>query len=410
MNKNKKIMILGAGYDQLPLIIKAKEMGLYTVVVSPGDYPGMRYADKVIDCDIRDEEGVCRAARQEEVDGITSDKTDMPLLAMARACEELGLAGNRYDSVKLFVDKYLMRERCSELGIPTIEYCRAESVEEGLDFLGSTGAPVIIKPVDSCASKGISRVDSPEEMRSSFPEAMSYSSTGEVIIERFIEGQELEVDSIVLGGRSKLLMHADLESFRSIDVFASTTRLYPSVQDEETIRKLLDLDKRILDAFELTQGLTHNEYILDRDGNINLLEVAARGGGTNISTNIARLQTGVDTPEFLINAALGTIDELPDFETGLCHSGYVAFYVPPGKVVSVEGIDEVEALPYVDKTTMDTIHLGMEADSFSDKRMRHAIVLWGDTRKQLEERIENVRGILKIKTETDSGLRGLIWE
>ncbi len=405
----KKIMILGAGYDQVPLIRKAKEMGLYVVAVSPGSYPGMAFADKVIDCDIRDEEGVLAAARAEKVDGIISDKTDMPLLAMANASEKLGLPGNRYDCIRLFVDKFLMREKCRELGFPTIEYCQASTLEEARAFLRRIGPPVIIKPVDSCASKGISRIDSEEDLENRFEDALAWSMTGEVIVEKFIEGQELEVDSIVLDGKVRLLMHADLESFDLPDVFASTTRLYPSVQKPEVLERLLDLDRKILEAFGLTQGLTHNEYMLDREGNIHLLEVAARGGGTHISTNIARLQTGIDTSEFLIRAALG-IAEMPEFETARCHSGYVAFYIPHGKVISVDGIEEVEALPFVDKTTMETIHLGMEADSFSDKRLRHAVILWADSRQQMEERIEIIRNTLQIKVETPEGIRGLIWK
>ena len=41
----KKVMILGAGIYQVPLIKKAKEMGLHTIVVSiPGNYPGFEIA------------------------------------------------------------------------------------------------------------------------------------------------------------------------------------------------------------------------------------------------------------------------------------------------------------------------------------------------------------------------------
>ena len=406
----KKLMVLGAGADQVPLIKRAKELGHYVITVSPGDYPGMKLADKVIDCDIRDEEGVFLAAQAEKVDGIISDKTDMPLLAMANAAEKLGLPGNRYECVKLFVDKYLMREKCKELGIATIDYCRASSADEVRAFFDKVGAPIIIKPVDSCASKGVTRIDSADEIAPAFEEASQYSMGGDVIVEQFIVGTELEVDSIVLGGNVKLLMYADLESFNLPNVFASTTRLYPSVQPDDVVERLLDLDRRIVEGFGLTQGLTHNEYIMDRSGKIHLLEVAARGGGTYISTNIARLQTGIDTSDFLVNAALGTIDELPEFETCQCHSGYVAFYIPHGKVISVDGVDEVKALPFVDQTTMDTIHLGMEASSFHDKRLRHAVILYGDSREQLLERIGVVRDMLQIKVETPEGVKGLIWE
>ncbi len=406
----KKLMVLGAGYDQVPLIERAKQMGLYVVTVSPGDYPGMKLADKVIDCDIRDEQGVYEAAKAEGVDGIISDKTDMPLLAMANATEKLGLPGNKYDCVKLFVDKYLMREKCEELGIHTIEYCRAKSADDARAFLEKVGAPVIVKPVDSCASKGVTKVESADEIDAAFAEAAEYSMGADAIVEQFIEGTELEVDSIVLGGKVKLLMYADLESFKLDNVFASTTRLYPSVQDDDVVRRLLELDRRIVEGFGLTQGLTHNEYIMGKDGTIHLLEVAARGGGTYISTNIARLQTGIDTSDFLVNAALGTIDEIPEFQTCQCHCGYVAFYIPHGKVISIEGVADVEALPYVDKTTMGTIHVGMEATTPTDKRLRHAVILSAQSREQLMERIETVRGMLKIKVETPEGVKGLIWK
>ena len=43
----KKLMIIGAGVYQVPIIKKAKDRGLYTIAVSPyGDYPGLKVADK----------------------------------------------------------------------------------------------------------------------------------------------------------------------------------------------------------------------------------------------------------------------------------------------------------------------------------------------------------------------------
>ena len=407
----EKLMILGAGVYQVPLITKAKEMGLYVVVVSPGNYPGMALADKVIDCDIRDEEGVYRAAKEEGVSGIISDETDMPLLAMAYATQKLGLPGIGYDCAKLFTDKYLMRERCRQLGLPSIEYQLVDTLEEAKAFLQRLERPVIIKPVDSGGSKGVTRIDSEADLDRHFAEAKQFSGNGKVIIERFIQGREFEVDAIALNGRAKTLMYADLESFDLPNVFASTTRLYPSVADPEVVERLLALDTAVVEGFGLRQGLTHDEYIMDEeDGEIYLLESAARGGGTYISNCIAGLQTGLDTSEFLVNIALGRLEEIPEFTTGRCHCGYAAFYIPEGEVISAEGIDEVEALPYVKKTTMESIHVGMKAASFSDKRLRHAVILYGDTRAQLMERIEEVRRMLRIQVKTTEGIRGLIWE
>lgn len=407
---SEKLMILGAGVYQVPLIQTAKRMGLYVVVLSPGNYPGMALADKVIDCDIRDEEGVYQAARAEGVAGIISDETDMPLLAMSYATQKLGLPGNPYECTKLFCDKYLMREKCKELGLPSIEYKLVSTLEEAKDFLRALGRPAIIKPVDSGGSKGVTRIDTEADLEEHFEEAKGFSGNGDVIIERFIEGKELEVDAIALGGKAETLMYADLESFDLPNVFASTTRLYPSVKDPAIVEKLLALDKAVVEGFGLQQGLTHDEYILDEeDGEIYLLEAAARGGGTYISNSIAGLQTGIDTSEFLVNIALGRITQIPEFRTGRCHSGYVAFYIPAGEVISVEGMQEVEGLPFVEKTTMGSIHVGMQASSFHDKRGRHAVILHAGSRRQLLERIGQVQQMLQIKVKTADGIRGLIW-
>lgn len=408
-NMMQKLMVLGAGVYQLPLIKRAKEDGLYVIVVSPGDYPGMKLADKVIDCDIKDEEGVYQAALREKVDGIISDETDMPLLSMAYACERLGLPGNSYETIKLFTDKYLMRERCRELGIGSIEYSRVTRLEEAEEFLSRLQGPAIIKPVDSGGSKGVTRIETSADLKEHFDEAKGFSGSGEVIIERFIEGREFEVDAIAAGGQVKTLMYADLESFDLPNVFASTTRLYPSVAEPELIRRLLEMDRQIVEGFGLRQGLTHDEYIVDQDGKIYLLEAAARGGGTYISNHIAGLQTGLDTSKFLIDIALGRISQVPEFEAGRCHCGYVAFYLPQGKIISTEGLEQTLELPYVAKTTMESIREGMMTGAFSDKRGRHAVILSAGSRKELEERIEEIRQTLQIRVLTEDGVKGIIW-
>ena len=66
----KKIMILGAGIYQVPLIRTARRMGLYTIVVSiPGDYPGFALADKIYELNTRDKEAILAAAEKEQIDG-----------------------------------------------------------------------------------------------------------------------------------------------------------------------------------------------------------------------------------------------------------------------------------------------------------------------------------------------------
>ena len=407
----KKLLILGAGTYQVDLIKKCKELGHEAIVVSPGQYPGMKFADKVIDANIMDYEAICDIAKYEKVDGIISDQTDMAVYSIAYACDKLGLPGNKPEVADLFINKHLMREKCKEIGLPSIPSESVASLEEAKTCFEKFGPPCIIKPVDSAGSKGVTRINTIEELEQSYDDCKRYSGTGEIIIEKFIIGKEFEVDSIALNGEVKTLMYADLDEFKIPNIFASMTRLYPSVADSKIVDKLLNYDKTMLEGFGIKQGLTHSEYIVDNQTEeVYLIETALRGGGTFISSHIAELQTGINTAEFLIKMALGELNAIPDFEHSRCHCGYVAFYLPVGEIVSIEGLKEVDDLDYVEKTTMDSIQVGQTTSEFHDKRNRHAIILYAKSRDELKSRIENIKEILKIKVKTKDGLKGPIWK
>lgn len=404
-------MILGAGMYQVPLIQRAKERGLYTIAVSPeGDYPGLSIADKVYYHDVRDEKAVLEAAEYEKIDGITTDQTDVAVRTMAYVADKMGLAGIDYDTARLFTDKSLMREKSSSLGLPTIPSWRVTSLEEALARFRELGSSAIIKPIDSQGSRGVYRIDSVEDLIEKFNSAVAYSRNGGVIIEKFISGTEMEVDSIVADYKCKTLMYADLEPYRVEGIFASTTRLYPSVKDRKVIDKLLDINKRTIEGFGLRQGLTHSEYMMDTDGEIYLIEAAARGGGTFISSHIAELQTGINTSDFLLDIALGDRTDIPEFETGRCHCGYVTFYLPEGEIVSDEGVEKVRAMDCVHKDTLDTIGIGVKTKTFTDKTSRYAIIVKDDSREHLLDDIAKIREMLKIRVKTVSGMKGPVWK
>ena len=405
-------MILGAGAFQVHLIEQAQAMGACVVVVSPeGDYPGLKIADRICYHDATDEEGVLGLAKQEQVDGIISDQGEIFVKPIAYVAEKLGLPGNPYEVACRYTNKYKMRERSLELGLPTIRARQVETLDEAMEFFREIGGNAIIKPVDGFSSKGVSRIPSEEELTAKFDEAKGYSRSGKVIIEHFVTGPQFEVDSLAVNGHVKPLMYADLDEFDIPNVFSSRTRLYPSIADDDTIRRLLEYNRKINEGFGLVNGMTHNEYIMDeKTGEIYLIEAALRGGGTYIASHIAKLETGIDTAEFLVNMALGRIDDVPEYEMNQCHAGYTCCYLPAGEVVGVDGIEEVEALEYVVKTTLDRVKIGNKCDNIADKDQRQAIVLYADSRDEMMKRIAHIRDLLKIEVRTENGTEGPIWE
>lgn len=407
----KKIMILGAGQYQMPIINRAKELGLYTIVISPkGDYPGFDAADKSYYVDVKDMDTILEIAREEGIAGITTDQTDIPVRTQAYVSEKLGLPGISYESARIFTDKSLMRERCEELGIRSIRHKASGDINEVKAFFDSIGRNAIMKPVDNQGSRGVFKIESREQIDELFETAASFSKSGRVIIEEFIDGQEYEVDSIVFDYKDQTLMYGDVIPFEIPGMFAAKIRMYPSGSDKEIIDRLLKYNSDILQGFGLKQGITHSEYIVDADGMPYLLEAAARGGGSFISSHIVKLRTGVDTSDFLVKLALGEINDQPvvgDMNNVCC---YLSFFLHQGTVTSVEGLEEVKALPYLHVHNLDGIEIGAKTGAFSDKTQRYINVMYADTREELYRRIDDFKKTLKIVVETENGPQGPVWE
>lgn len=407
----KKIMILGAGIYQMPIIKRAQEKGLYTIAVSPkGDYPGLKVADKTYDLDVRDEAGVLAAAGREGIDAIATDQTDMAVRTVAYVAEQMGLPGIGYECACLFTDKAAMRQKTKELGLPTIKSRAIYSLEEAKDFYRESSGKIMLKPVDNQGSRGVFRVDSAKELDEKFNRSIGFSKGGRVIVEQFVEGKEFEVDSIVVNGKARTLMCGDVDLFKVPGIFASRTRIYPSNEEPKILEKLLETNRLTIEGFGLNQGLTHSEYLIDDKGVVYLIEAAARGGGAFVSSHVARLQTGLDTADFLIDVALGRVDDYPEFSKNLCHCGCLSFYLPKGEVVGMEGIAEVKNKPYVYDHFLDNIYMGMKTESFSDKTARYVTIMEADSRKSLEAYIDEVRALLKIRVKTNKGIEGPVWE
>ncbi len=406
----EKILILGAGNHQIHIIEQAGRMGLYTIVVSPdGDYPGLKLADKIYYEDATDGEKVLEVARREQVNGIVTDQGEMFVRSQAYAAEKMGLQGIGYEMALLFTDKNAQKEKCKALGLPTIEHGLVRTPEEAKMLFKKIGGSAIIKPTDSSGSRGVTRIDTEEDLADYFPMTKAFSGDGNVIMERFITGRELEVDSIVVNGRCEYLMHADLTEFEIPNVFACSTIMFPSVADSNTIAGLIDINRRTIEGLGLKDGLTHAEYIVDENtGEIYLMEAAARGGGLFLSSHIVEMQTGLNTAEFLINLALGRIETMPEFQRELCHCGYVSFYLPVGEVLSLDGLDEALQLPFVTKSLIRA-RKGMKTTAYSDKGMRSVLFLKAQTREELLDNIEVIRNTVRIKVKTPEGIRGPIW-
>ena len=155
----KKIMILGAGIYQVPLIRTARRMGLYTIVVSiPGDYPGFALADKIYELNTRDKEAILAAAEKQQIDGIYTSGTDVAVSTIGYVCEKMHLSGIPYEAAEILTDKAKMKDAFRQGGVSAADGMRVRSAEEAQKAAEQLGYPVVIKRVDSSGSRGITVV------------------------------------------------------------------------------------------------------------------------------------------------------------------------------------------------------------------------------------------------------------
>ena len=406
----KNILIIGAGDFQLPLVQRASQE--YNVLLAAPVISDMfrPYISDSFLIDVRKKEDILAYARANDVCGVITDQTDIAVRSVAYVAENMGLPGIGYKTGCLFTDKSQMRTRMAELGIKLLPNRTVSSLAEALDYYRELGGDVIIKPLDTQGSRGVQICHNASDLESKYEEAARWSSNRNVIVERYATGREFVVEGIAVDYEFANACIGDTLYFDLPDAFAAKSRIFPTVVDDELRQRVLDLNTKIITGFGLKQGITHSEFIMDGD-EIYLIETAARGGGVFISSDLIHLSCGLDTEKFLLDIATGKQKGLPEILPQQCVCGYLALYIPTGTVLSVKGVEEVQALPFVHRNQLGKLRAGMvNEDGHTDKTSRLALIVSAPDRATFNARAKMVREMLQVETMTKDGIKPLIWE
>lgn len=300
----KKIMILGAGIYQVPLILKAKEMGLYVICVSiAGDYPGFKLADKIYYLDTRDYEGILRTAMAEHIDGICTTGTDVALKAVGYVNDKMKLHGICYNAANICTDKALMKECFINNKVSTSQFNKISSLSMAKDFVNEYGFPVIIKPVDSSGSRGITKAASWDELDSAYEKAKKYTSKDYVVIEQFIDGYEIGVDAFVVDNVVQFVaIHGKINYFNG-STCVPIGHYFPLEANDELIKKIELECKHVITSVGMDNCSVNMDVIISGNQPF-ILEASGRCGATCIPELIS-MYYGFDYYQQMINCAIG---------------------------------------------------------------------------------------------------------
>lgn len=334
----KKLLIVGASILQLPAIKKAKEMGLYVAVI---DYNpnaiGIQYADEYFNASTMDEDAVLEVAKGFKPDGIMTLATDMPMRGVAKVSETLGLHGISYDTAVKATDKYEMIKAFEENNVPAPWFYLIKNVKELNQLKDKLSYPCIMKPTDNAGSHGVVKIHSYEELLNNYEYSQKNSRQGNVIVEEYLDGQEVSVEIMVVDGVVNILQITD-KFTTDAPYFVEMGHSQPSRLDIDIQNQIRDVAERACNAIGINQGPAHVEMKVTSQFGPKMIELGARMGGDNITTHLVPLSTGIDMVESTIRIALG---EHPNITPTLnCGSAIKYFEVPFGVITSIENEED----------------------------------------------------------------------
>lgn len=300
----KKILILGAGIYQVPLIKTAKEMGLYTIVASiSGNYPGFELADKVYYENTTDYAKILSIARREKINGIITTGTDVAVITIGRVCDTLGLTGLSFKAAEIATDKLLMKSCYEKYGVRTAKFRKISFDDEDyVKALTDLEFPIMFKSVDSSGSRGIIKVNGPEEFESARNSVLDNTRSNYFIVEEFVEGEEYGAQAFVKDGELQFILpHGDYvfkgDTGVPIGHFAPY-KLEPHVEDDTKNQLRLAINAMGLDNCAI------NADFIMKDNKTYVLEIGGRSGATCLA-ELVSIYYGYNYYEKILKTALG---------------------------------------------------------------------------------------------------------
>ena len=336
-----KLFIVGASILQLPAIKTAKEMGLTVAVADQNPKAvGIPYADVYYQVSTVDEDGIYEAAKEFGADGIMTLATDMPMRAVAHACDGLGLHGIDYATAIRSTHKGEMIKAFDSAGLPIPRYFLPETVGDAVNLGKTLGFPMICKPVDNSGSRGVSLVCTSDELTEAVRYGTENSVSGKVILEEYLVGKEVSAEVIVWQGEATVLAVTD-KLTTGAPHFVETGHSQPSRLPVADVKKVEKLAKDAVKAVGITTGAAHVEIMVTENGAF-LIELGARMGGDCITTHLVPLSTGVNMIKANINVALGNPPRVtPRFNRGAA----IRYVLPePGTIKSIDGAQIAECM------------------------------------------------------------------
>ena len=402
----KKMMILGASALQVPAIKKAKEMGYEIILVDyDPDAVGFELADVKLVVSTLDQEEVLKQARIYKPDVVITSTSDGPVRTAAYVNEKLGKQPDlSYEDSLCATIKSYMRERLKECHVPIPQYFVVSNEKEFQNAVQALQGDMIVKPADNAGSRGVVLIKKDSESGKTQPEdtlavyeySKSNSRNGVVMVEEFMEGEEVSVESMTVNGETTVVTITD-KLTTPPPYFVELGHAEPSRHPAKLQEQIREITKQAVAAIRLQNGPSHTEVKLTKNGP-KIVELAARLGGDFITSRLVPLSTGVDmVGNSVILATGGQIELAKKWDKGAAirfisgESGTIKQITVPKEVYGLPGIEEIVLYKKAGDTSNGT--------KSSNDRLGHVIATGKDAKEAFERATDVMEKISVIYEE-----------
>lgn len=324
-NGRKILLSLGGNYFQMTVVKAAKRLGYYVI---DADYlpenPAHQYADEYHNISTLDREEILKLAIEKHVDGIVSYASDVSAPTAAWVSEKLGLPTNPYESVHIMTRKDLFHPFLCKKGFHVPEGIAVKCIDDVYDFYDEKG-DIILKPVSSSGSKGVTHISDRCQIDSAFKEAMLYSRGMGMAAEKFIHrtGHQIAGDAFVVKGKIRFFGLANEHFNFNCNPLVPVGESFPVALSGEKIQLARDEIQKAVELLNIRNGAINLDFMFDREGKVFIIELGPRNGG-NLITDAIQLSTGIDLAEYTVRAAVGDdISDLKEPEWNAYISSYI---------------------------------------------------------------------------------------
>lgn len=399
--KQKKLMLLGGLRYLLPVIEAAHRHGIHVITVDylPNNI-AHRYSDEYHNVSIIDKKAVLALAQELQIDGIMSFAVDPGVVAAAYTAEKMGLPFQcSYEAACILQDKSRFRKFLADNGfnVPNARgYDNADAALKDIDYFNW---PVIVKPVDSAGSKGVTRVDDPAGLPTAIAHALDCSFSRHFIIEDFLEKKGFSSDSDSFSVDGKLVFCTFNNQYfdeEAENEYTPAAYSWPSSMPQEVQDELRSELQRLMTLLKMKTGLYNIETRLCTNGKAYIMEVSPRAGGNRLA-EMLKYVTGEDIIEKATLAAVGDEFKPIEKDADTSRTGIVEIILHANKSGAFEHLDIADDLKSILVEEDLWIQKGYNVETFTGANMAiGTLALKVNSQDEVKNIISNLANTVKV--------------